>query len=118
MDKLNTLDEVATEKYLQKISVAPRVELEEVNRLLGLVEYYVQLIPGTTTTAVEAFLNGFHLATEHSYCVNAVNFNAEYGKKAALEKAEVSAKEAIWKLLGTLLFAYSNPQLFQGNQND
>lgn len=118
MDNLNTLDEAAAENYLQGISVAPRVTLEEVDRLHSLVDYYVEVIPNTTTTSATAFLNGFHLSTEHSYCVNAANFNAEYGKKAALDKASASAKEAIWKMLGTLMFAYNNPQLFQGNSND
>lgn len=113
--ELDTLNETATEAYLADVSTAPRVTLDEVNRLLELVEYKLYRIPGTTTTTAYAFLNGYHLATEHSYCVNAANFKAEFGEKSATDKAKVSAKEALWQLLGTLLFAHNNPQLFKGS---
>lgn len=106
-------NEEQTEALLASISKAPRVTLDQVNKIMGEVQYWVEVPEGTTTTIASAFLRGFHLADGHSYCVNAENFNAEFGKKYALEKAESNAKDAVWKILGSLMFAHNNPDLFQ-----
>lgn len=101
------------EAFLASNSKAPRVTLDQVNKIMGEVQYWVEVPEGTTTTIASAFLRGFYLADGHSCCVNAENFNAEVGKKYALEKAESNAKVAVWKLLGSLMFAHTNPDLFQ-----
>lgn len=118
MELPNTLDPVAAENYLAAISKAPRVTLDNVNRIMSEVEYFVQVPTGTTTTIASAFLRGFHLGDGHSYCVNKDNFNAAFGEKSACEKAEQVATEAVWKLLGGALFLHNNPDLIQGNSND
>lgn len=111
-------NEEATEAFLAERATAPRVTLAEVNRLHSLVEYKHIIHRDTTTTIVSAYLNGFHLADGHAYCINEENFIKEYGIKSATEKASANAKDAIWKMLGTLLFAHNNPDLFKEQSND
>ena len=106
-----------TEAFLASNSKALRVTLNQVNKIMGEVQYWVEVPEGTTTTIASAFLRGLHLADGHSYCVNAENFNAEFGKKYALEKAESNAKDAVWKLLGSLMFAHNNAELFKDVYN-
>lgn len=118
MDIPSTNNEQATEEFLAENAKAPRVTLAEVERLHALVEYKHIIHRDTTTTVVSAFLNGFHLADGHSYCINEENFIKEYGIKAATEKASDNAKDAIWKMLGTLLFVHKNPDLFKDQSND
>lgn len=111
-------NEEQTEALLASISTAPRVTLDQVNQVMKEVEYWVEVPTGTTTTIASAFIRGFHLADGHSYCVNPENFNAEYGEKSAIAKAEANAKDAVWKMLGTLLFAHNNSDLFKEQSND
>ena len=105
-------DENQVEEHLQTISTAPRVTLEKVEALMDEVQYWVHVPAGTTTTIASAFLRGFHLADGHSYCINAENFNADFGKESALTKAHSNAKDAIWKLLGSAMFIHNNKDLF------
>ena len=107
----------SVEAFLATTSKHPRVCHKDVQALLAHVEYFVVVPEGTSTTIASAFLNGFHLGDGHSYCIYPENFNADFGKEAALEKASKEAENAIWKMLGTLLFAYNNAELFKDAYN-
>ena len=93
-------------------SVYPKVTVEHIDALMGLVKYDVHIIPDTTTTVVTAYTpiklkNGvyinFTLATEVMACVDPRNFNAELGAKYGIEKTEKAARNKLWELEGYLL---------------
>lgn len=84
---------------------APRVTLSRINRLLDRVTYSVELRPlGSTSTLVHAFLDDdFYLATGHSACVSAENFDAELGERIATANARQAAERKLWELEGYAL---------------
>ena len=83
---------------------APKVTPEQIELLMTEVQYFVDVVPGTTTTLATAVdKNGFTLAVGISACVSPENFNAEIGKKYAVEDAEKKARSELWKLEGYML---------------
>lgn len=85
-------------------SIYPKVEAADIETMMQKVKYDVHVIPGTTTTAVTAYIPvgvvNFTLCTEIMACVDPRNFNAEKGAKYGIEKAAASAKNKLWELEG------------------
>jgi len=86
---------------------APRVTPETIDELMARVTYTTVSQPGgTTSTFVHAFLDDkFFLASGHSACVSAANFNADIGEEIAMRNAKAAAKSKLWELEGYRLYA-------------
>lgn len=83
---------------------APRVTPQHIERLMARVSYVGGRVGETTSTVVHAFLDGdFLLASGHSACVSAENFNAELGYSIAKKQAESKARDQLWLLEGYVL---------------
>lgn len=64
---------------------APRVTTETINKMVVNEQYYV--FPGTTvTTCCLTLVNGFTVVG-HSACASPNNFDEEYGRQIASERA-------------------------------
>lgn len=89
----------------KKADVAPRVTAEEVDAAFARIKYITVHRPGdTTSTFVHAYLDGdFYLASGHSACVSAANYNPEIGERIAKGKAEYAARDKLWELMGFAL---------------
>lgn len=98
------IEQAIVDKGLVK---APRVPKEAVDAAVARIEYLVVQKPGdTNSTFVHAYLDGsFYLATGHSSCVSAENFNAEIGENIAMGKAEQAARDKLWELMGFQLWS-------------
>lgn len=85
---------------------APRVSNAHIDALMARVEYHTVSRPGgSTSTFVHAFLDGkFMLATGHSACVSAANFDPVIGEALARQNAETAARSKLWELEGYLLY--------------
>lgn len=96
--------EVEAEVQAKGLTAAPRVTPDQIDALMARVSYTGGRIELTTSTIVHAFLDGTYLlASGHSACVSAENFNAELGFKMAQEDAEARARDALWHLEGYAL---------------
>jgi len=86
---------------------APRIDPDDIDTMMERVVYYTVSQPGgTTSTFVHAFLDDkFFLASGHSACVSASNFNAEIGEEIAMRNAKAAAKSKLWELEGYRLYA-------------
>jgi hypothetical protein len=83
---------------------AARVTLAQIDALMARVTYVGGRVGETTSTVVHAFLDGtFLLASGHSACVSAENFDAELGVKMATRQAEAKARDQLWLLEGYAL---------------
>ncbi|WP_180125641.1 Gp49 family protein [Rhodoferax sp. BLA1] len=81
---------------------APRVTPAQIEDLVMHV-VFVYASHGTSTFC-HAFLDGnFYLASGHSACVSAENFNAELGQKIALENVQKPMRDKLWELEGYAL---------------
>ena len=99
-------DEQMEQEILDKgLTKGPRISLEHVQGMLERVEYFVEQPAGTTVTLAHAFLDGkFFLATGFNACVDPDNFDAEFGKKYALQAAENLASNKLYELEGYRLY--------------
>lgn len=89
-----TAREQATEAALQRLNLtADRVTPEMVDRAIQKAEYTI-LQDGRTTICLITLDNGFTVRGESS-CVNASNFNAEFGQRAAYD----DARRHVWAFL-------------------
>jgi hypothetical protein len=95
-----------TEQEIQAISVAPRVTQKTIDALMKRVVYVTVEQPNdTTSTFVHAYLDGaFLLATGFSACVAKENFDAEMGKRMAMNNAVKLAENKLWELEGYHLY--------------
>lgn len=94
------------EKAIQEKGLtAPRVTLEQINKLLDDVIYHAYVVPDTTTTVAVAYLasNGFTLACEFSACASPENFEEEIGAAIAKARAYDAARNKLWELEGYAL---------------
>ena len=97
--------EIENEVNAKGLNVAPRVTKEQIDALMARVIFTYDQPKGTTSTLAHAFLDGkFLLATGHSACVSADNFDAELGQRMARSKAEAAARDELWRLEGYALF--------------
>lgn len=97
-----------TEQELQAKAVAPRISKEQIDELMGRIQFVtVQQPNDTTATFVHAFLDGnFFLATGFSACVSKENFNADIGVRLATENCKKQAENKLWELEGYILYVY------------
>ena len=85
---------------------AARVTPAHIDALMARVQYVGGRVGESTSTVVHAFLDGnFLLASGHSACVSAENFNAELGFDMAKRQAEAKARDQLWLLEGYALRA-------------
>lgn len=83
---------------------APRVPEERINILQASLTYDTAHVPNTNSTVATARLpGGFVVAIGHNACVSAANFNAEEGRKYAIEDATLKARDKLWELEGYVL---------------
>jgi len=74
-----------------------------INDLAGRVTYRYDV--QETSTFCHAFLDEkFYLATGHSACVSAENFNADIGRKIAAENVAKPMRDKLWELEGYALY--------------
>lgn len=88
-------------------AIYPRVTESQIAELMRRVRYASHVVPGTTTTLATAFIAmgpvKFTLSNEYTACVDPRNFNADKGAQFAIEKAQRSARTALWQLEGYAL---------------
>jgi hypothetical protein len=90
---------------------APKVSAEYIEKLLEACSLQIGQPPGTTSTFAHVFLpGGFYVATGHSACVSAENFDADKGVEYATKDAYQKARDKLWELEGYLLYAVLNNQ--------
>lgn len=99
------MNDAAIEKEIQaKGLTAARVTKDHIDALMARVSFVGGRVDQTTSTIVHAFLDGsFLLASGHSACVSAENFNAELGFNMARSQAEAKARDQLWLLEGYAL---------------
>lgn len=86
-------------------NVAPKVENVRINALVASLTYETAHVPNTTSTVATARLpGGFVVAIGHNACVAPENFDAEKGRKYAIEDAESKARDLLWELEGYALY--------------
>lgn len=92
---------------------APKIHNADILARMKRVTYVTRHIEGTTTTFVDAFLDGqFLIATGMSACISPRIFDAELGVTMAREKAQRQATDKLWELEGYRLFcALQNDQV-------
>jgi len=94
-------DLLVEQEIQEKGLTAPRVTPDQIESLMAGVEYHTHVVPGTTTTIATAIAeNGFTLATGKSACASPENFDAELGRKVAIQNAEKAARDTLWELEG------------------
>lgn len=97
-------DQQIENEVVSKGLTAPRVTKDQIDALMRRVVYVGGRVGETTSTVVHAFLDGeFLLASGHSACVSAENFNAELGFSMAKSKAADKARDQLWLLEGYAL---------------
>lgn len=100
------LDDAAVEVQVKAkgLDAAPRVTKDQIDALVARVQYVGGRVASTTSTVVHAFLDGtFLLASGHSACVSAENFDVELGFNMARGQAEAKARDQLWALEGYAL---------------
>jgi hypothetical protein len=93
-------DNQMEQEIIAKGLTAPRITNDQITELMSEVEYHTYVVPGTTTTVAVAMRDGFTLCQEITACVDPANFDAELGKKYAIEKAAGVARNKLWELEG------------------
>ncbi|MEQ6437237.1 Gp49 family protein [Comamonas sp. w2-DMI] len=96
-------DQAAEAEIVAAGLTAPRVTAEQIQALMDRLTWRYEQPEGTASTFAHAFLGRFYLATGHSACVSAENFNAALGQKYAREQAEGKARDKLWELEGWAL---------------
>lgn len=88
----------------KELNQAPKVDEENVNKIVGSCEAHFWIVPGTTTTiAVLVNPAGFVLGIGFSNCVSKENFDPVAGEMYALKDAEDKARAAVWSGEGYVL---------------
>lgn len=102
------MDEQQVEAAIQaKHLNAPRVTPAIIDALVARVTHDFVVIG--TCTFCHAFLDGkFFLATGHSACVSAANFNAEIGRDIAYKNMVTPMRNKLWELEGYRLYRGEN----------
>lgn len=93
-------DDKMEQEIIAKGLTAPRITNDQITKLMESVNYHTYVVPGTTTTVAVAMRDGFTLCQEITACVDPANFDAELGKKYAIEKAASVARNKLWELEG------------------
>lgn len=97
-------DKDMEKEIIDKGLTYPRITNDEIEEKMKEVKYSCHVVPGTTATAVTAYIVmghiNFTLAIEIMACVDPRNFNQELGEKYGIEKVEKSAKDKLWELEG------------------
>ncbi len=92
------------EKIVAAGLTAPRITSSDIDAMVARVTYHLHRQPGTTTTLVNAFLDGdYYLATGFSACVSAENFDAQVGAEIAINDANEKVRDLLWKMEGYAL---------------
>lgn len=105
-------DQELEQEIQAKGLTAPRVTNDQINALMARVSYFGGRIGETTSTVVHAFLDGeFLLASGHSACVSAANYDAEIGFNLAKSNAEKKARDQLWQLEGYALRKHLENQM-------
>lgn len=101
LSSTDSKNEIEMEIVEKGLNIAPRVTNDQINELMSTVRFDVHQIPDTTTIIVTAITaDGFSLAHELSACVSKENFDFEFGKKLAIDKASTAARNKLWELEG------------------
>ena len=88
----------------QQDQTVPRVTTQHIDALVASLAYETARVPNTTSTIATARLpSGFVVGIGHSACVSPANFDAELGRKYAIEDASKKARDALWQFEGYLL---------------
>lgn len=82
-----------------------KVDYNKVQELLEKLEFDFWRVPKTTVTICVATLDGFHVGTGSSSCIDPIEFKAEIGEEVARENALKDATNKIWELKGAQLRA-------------
>jgi len=99
-------DSQMEQEIIAKGLTAPRITNDQITKLMESVNYHTYVVPGTTTTVAVAMLDGFTLCQEITACVDPANFDADLGRKYAIEKAAGVARNKLWELEGYKLKFY------------
>lgn len=84
---------------------APKVDVAHIDALVASLTYETARVPNTTSTVATARLpGGFVAAIGHSACVAPENFDAELGRKYAIEDAQRQARGSLWSHEGYVLY--------------
>lgn len=98
----NQTDAALEAEILTKGLTAPRVTPARIDALMDRVQFNFHVLG--TSTFCYAFLDAeFYLATGHSACVSKANFDAELGRKIAMDNVLKPARDKLWELEGYAL---------------
>ncbi len=97
-------DRAFEQKLVDKGLLAPRVTVDDIEKLMTEVTYKCHVIEGTNTTIAAAILpigeKMFTLDFGMSSPASNANFNAALGEEAAIKEAVIKARNKLWELEG------------------
>lgn len=97
-------DRAFEQKIVDKGLLAPRVTVDDIEKLMAQVSYSCHIVEGTNTTIAVAILpigeKMFTLDFGMSSPASNANFNAELGEEAAIKDATAKARNKLWELEG------------------
>ena len=100
----NADDKAFEQKLIDKGLLAPRITVDEIEKLMAQVIYTCHVVKDTNTTIAVAILpigeKMFTLDFGWSSPASNANFNAELGKEAAIKDATAKARNKLWELEG------------------
>ncbi len=97
-------DQQIEQEIQAKGLTAARVTKDHIEAMMARVVYLGGRVGMSTSTVVHAFIDGnFLLASGHSACVSAENFDADLGFRMAKDEAEAKARDQLWLLEGWAL---------------
>jgi hypothetical protein len=83
---------------------APRIRPEQISAILETVEYKTVRLDGTNVTFAAGLLpSGFCVAIAMSGSVSSANFDAEIGRKVAIQNCEKAVASKLWEFEGYCL---------------
>ena len=108
MEELKTVvlndDKAFEQKLIDKGLLAPRITVDDIEKLMTEVTYKCHVIEGTNTTIAAAILpigeKMFTLDFGMSSPASNANFNAALGEEAAIKEAVIKARNKLWELEG------------------
>jgi hypothetical protein len=104
MDEISSEDRAFEQKLVDKGLLAPRITVNDIEKLMTEVTYKCHVVEGTNTTIAVAILpigeKMFTLDFGWSSSASNANFDAELGKVAAIKDAVTKARNKLWELEG------------------
>lgn len=96
-------DKSIEQEILEKGLTAPRVTLDQIDKLCGSL--FAKYEQHGTSTFCHGFLDDkFYVASGHSACVSLENFDEGLGRRIAFENMVKTARNKLWELEGYSLY--------------